>query len=338
MPGRPRLVRLFLALCAALSGASGGACTAPNPGFMRDVAANVRDASSEPSGTDLGAGGSGAGGSTPGPGLDAEILADSAAPDAAPRPDATPDAVTDAAPDKTETTPDAVTDAAPDTTETALAAGLLAHWAFDQPPAAGSTSLADSFGNTATLRGPISWPADHPRGVNAGLSLAFNGGNCYVDLALAPSQRPTSTGAKSVALWFKGTDPGPDTRTLIALFNQSKVFDVGLQLGVGATKIQGWAFGRASRPLSSTTATPRNAWHHVVYTYGGGTHVLYVDGVESSRSTVWIAKDGVLDVVKLGTWDESSEPSYFQGLMSDVRIYDHPLGTTEIRSLAGLPP
>jgi hypothetical protein len=275
--------------------------------------------------------------------LDAEMVADSAHPDdvSTKSEAATPGA--DAATATTDTasaTTDAgttTTDAAIPTTDAATAGGLLARWAFDQSPAGGSTTLVDAFGNTASLKGPISWSNEHPPSFNAGQSLAFNGGTSYVVLNLAPSQRPTSTGPLSVAFWFNGTDPGPDTRTLIALYNQSRAPDVGLQLGVGATKIEGWPFGRSYRPLSMTTATPRNAWHHVAYTFDNGTHLLYVDGLESSRST-WAGKAGVLDTVRLGTYDETSEPAFYQGLLSDVRLYDRPLGAAEIRALAGLPP
>jgi hypothetical protein len=277
------------------------------------------------------------------PALDAEIVADSAHPDdVSPKIDVvTPgaDAATPTADAATPTTDAATptTDAATPPTDAATAVGLLAGWAFDQPPAMGSTTLVDSFGNTASLKGSITWANDHPPSFSAGQSLLFNGAASYVVLTLAASQRPTSTAPKTVALWFKGTDPGPETRTLIALSNQSGASDVGLELGVGATKIEGWPFGRSFRPLSMTTPTPRNVWHHVAYTFDGGTHLLYVDGLECSRST-WAAKAGVLDTVKLGTSDDASVPAFFQGLLCDVRIYGRPLGAAEIRALAGLPP
>jgi hypothetical protein len=342
VPVRRRPLRLLLSWWA-LSGAFGSACRAANPRFEPVAGVKVGDAGAGPNAPDLGPNAPLEDGAPSRPPLDAAMVADSVHLDdvstrievATPSADAAP-ATTDAA---TATT-DAGTppkDAATSTTDAALAAGLLAHWGFDQSPAGGSTTLVDPFGNTASLKGPITWSDDHPPSFNAGQSLAFNGGTSYVVLTLAPSQRPTSTGPLSVALWFKGTDPGPDTRTLIALYNQSRAPDVGLQLGVGATKIEGWPFGRSYRPLSMTTPTPRNVWHHVAYTFDNGTHLLYVDGLESSRST-WAGKAGVLDTVRLGTYDETSEPAFYLGLLSDVRLYDHPLGAAEVRALAGLPP
>jgi hypothetical protein len=340
VPVRPQRLLALVSLWA-LAGASGTACTAANPDFAPATGVKAGEAGAEPNAPDLGS----------------EMVVDSAPPDdvntkidavtpgadaatpttdaAAPTMDATTPTMDAAAPTMDATTP--TTDGATPTMDAPTAAGLLAGWAFNQPPAMGSTTLVDSFGNTASLKGSITWANDHPPSVGAGQSLLFNGAASYVVLTLAASQRPTSTAPKTVALWFKGTDPGPDTRTLIALSNQNKASDVGLELGVGATKIEGWPFGRSYRPLSMTTPTPRNVWHHVAYTFDGGTHLLYVDGLECARST-WAAKAGVLDTVKLGTSDDASVPAFFQGLLCDVRIYGRPLGAAEIRGLAGLPP
>lgn len=236
----------------------------------------------------------------------------------------------------TSDAPPASTDAATATPDSASTAELLAAWAFDQPPAAGST-LVDRFGNTAALRGAMTWADDRPPGVTTGQSLSFLGGNGHVDVTFAPSQQPTSTGPKTVAFWFKSTDSGTTLHTLIALYNQNKQADVGLQLGIGATKIEGWPYGRSFRNLSITTPTPRD-WHHIAYTFAAGTHLLYVDGVERDSSTTWVPKPGNLDVVKLGTWDETGSPSFYVGLIRDLRIYSDALGIAEIRSLAGLSP
>jgi hypothetical protein len=85
--------------------------------------------------------------------------------------------------------------------------------------------------------------------------------------------------------------------------------------------------------------TSRNEWHHVVLTSEAGLYLLYVDGVERARSTTWgdNAKAGILDVVKLGTYDQLIETSFYNGLLSDLHIYGRTLSPADIRTLAGLP-
>ena len=335
VPGRPRRDRLLLFLCA-LVGASGSACTAPNLAFEPGADTRAPDAGIGPSSADLRADQPRDGGPVPElPVADAQVLADAAAPDVGPATDVALPATDVALPATDVALP--ATDVALPATDTPRAA-LLAHWALDQPPPAGSTSLIDPFGNTASLKGPITWPADYPPGTTPGRSLALNGGTSYVDVTLARSQQPTSTGAKTVALWFKGTDPTTTLRTMIALYNQGQQADVGLQLGVGETKIEGWPFGRSFRYLSTVIATPKGVWHHVAYTSSEGRHVLYIDGVETDSSTTWTVKPGVLDVMKLGTWNETRETAFFQGLMRDVRLYSEALSPAQVRSLAGLSP
>ena len=118
---------------------------------------------------------------------------------------------------------------------------------------------------------------------------------------------------------------------------RSKTTNVGLQIGIGENKIEAWPYGLTFRNLSHTTPTPRS-WHHVVYTFTPGVNTLYVDGVEVARSTTWAPSVGTLDVIRLGTTDETATPgNFYLGYMRELRIYDQTLGPAEIRALAGLP-
>ena len=80
-----------------------------------------------------------------------------------------------------------------------------------------------------------------------------------------------------------------------------------------------------------STAAPPVGWHHVVYTFDGTTHHLYVDGSESHTSTV-APDQGVVTAARLATFHKNDE--FFRGSLDDVRIYDRPLDVAEIRLLA----
>lgn len=192
------------------------------------------------------------------------------------------------------------------------------------------------MGNAAVLRGSTTWDDDRPSNAT-GPSLYFPGGGGYVAVTMALGRQLASTGPKTIAFWCKSTDPDTPTRTLIAMYNQNKATSVGLQIGIGETKIEAWPYGLTFRNLSHTTPTPRS-WHHVVYTFTAGMHTLYVDGDDVARSTTWAPRAGTLDVIRLGTTDETATPgNFYLGYLRDLRIYEQALSPAEIRALAGVP-
>jgi hypothetical protein len=210
--------------------------------------------------------------------------------------------------------------------------GLVAIWPFDQQPA--GTVITDRFNNSATLHGTITWVNDVPFATGVERSIHFDGTSAYLDLAIAANLRPTSEGPKTLALWFKSTSTTPTERTMIALFNSAQRLDVGIQLGFNGARLAAWRYGRNADEILGATVPA--GWHHAAYTYASGVHLLYLDGVQTAMT---VGKDpvaGTLDAAKLGTYDQNSEPTKYQGMMSDVRVYNRALTAAEVRSLAGL--
>jgi hypothetical protein len=320
-----RSAQVVLASCLVV-GASAGTigCHAPNPGY-RVQPAELTDARPEAPGSTA----DGAGGATS-QSSDANTAVDASPDPGVPADAGAPlDMLIDLAVPASDG-PAPVRDAS----DTAPASGLLAAWAFDQPPAGGAKSIGDAFGNTATLRGSASWGSDRPAGATGAQSLAFAGGDSYVELSFPQGKQPTSTGDKTVAFWCKSTDPGTTTRTLIALYDRGKTDFVGLQIGIGEHKIEAWPYGLTFKNLTFTTATPRD-WHHVAYTFSAGKHSLLVDGAVVDTSTTWVPQPGVLDIARLGTTDETATPAnFYLGFMRDVRIYSRALSPAEVQSLS----
>jgi hypothetical protein len=82
-------------------------------------------------------------------------------------------------------------------------------------------------------------------------------------------------------------------------------------------------------------AAPPLGWHHIVYTYDGNTHVLYVDGAMAATSMIpsevgpSASPDGRCRIGRSSSGVEDA----FRGWIDDVRIYKRPLNAAEVKSL-----
>ena len=70
-------------------------------------------------------------------------------------------------------------------------------------------------------------------------------------------------------------------------------------------------------------------WHRIVYTWGGGERVLYLDGAQVARSAPGrgLPRLGHEFLVGAGAWGMSPA----QGLIDEVAIYDRPLDADQVR-------
>ena len=89
-------------------------------------------------------------------------------------------------------------------------------------------------------------------------------------------------------------------------------------------------------PLESESIITDGQWHHIGLVYNRDTFKrhLYVDGVEVAKDTDyvgWTSWDGGL---YFGAGRGLDPPSFFFGLIDDVRIYDMALSAEEIEELA----
>jgi hypothetical protein len=83
-------------------------------------------------------------------------------------------------------------------------------------------------------------------------------------------------------------------------------------------------------------AAPPIGWHHVVYTYDGNTHALYLDGGMPVTSMMAPEKGAVTDPVdgrcRIARSSSGVADSY-RGILDDVRVYNRALSAAEVRSL-----
>lgn len=92
-----------------------------------------------------------------------------------------------------------------------------------------------------------------------------------------------------------------------------------------------------SRPTYTVSVPdPTNEWQHYVLTYKGNTVSVFQNGVHiDSRDR--IIKFDPSRPFAIGRWTSSYDSYYLNGMLNDVRIYDHALSEKEIYNLANGP-
>lgn len=140
-------------------------------------------------------------------------------------------------------------------------------------------------------------------------------------------------GGITVELWCK---PDIGKQTDRWMLNTVGPSDTGYRLGLGDGKIV-WQVPKTSwsHSLAAKHAAVPGQWSHVAATYDGETMRLFVDGREEGalRRGGPIAPSG--GQLCIGSYGPGNTRAFFQGVLDDVRIWDRPLTTDEIRRHAG---
>ncbi len=224
----------------------------------------------------------------------------------------------------------AIPDAAPEVTDAAIGgpfvAGLVGYWAFDEGMGTTTADLSGS-GNDGVMTGV---PAFVAGGFPAAkfknpFALMLNGKPDLVTVGI--NRLPTIDQPKSVSLWFNyPVMPATGNRTMFSL--TSKAETCGIQLGTRAANLTVSLWG--GTVLVSTPA-PAPGWHHMVYTWDGTTHSLYLDGA-APVTGLTPPQICTATAAIIGDYDGGNE--YFVGQLDDVRVWaDRVLTPAEVASL-----
>ena len=191
--------------------------------------------------------------------------------------------------------------------------GLVAAYSFDD---GAGTTLADASGNghSGTISG-ATWAAGR-----TGTALSFNGSSAAVDLG---SLGTFYQSGFTLEAWVKKQDATRKDTAVVGSWNGSgPMLWVDHQVG----HYQLTLGGSFSGYLDSGHTPVGGQWQHVAATYDGTTARYYIDGTEvASRAA---ASVGTSDVWRIGAYG-ASLAGFFDGLIDDVRIYNHALTTAE---------
>lgn len=233
--------------------------------------------------------------------------------------------------------------------------GLVAHFDFEE--GAGTSTSSQVGGWTGPFSGDPQWIdsglAPVPSGTSA--ALAFDGDGDWI---ISDFAGIGGNGDRSVSFWVSSTNntqntgivawgnsAAPNGRKWHVRFNNNPVN--GPQ-GAVRTEIQG-SFEIDGSPLTN------GEWHHIVSIYsaggqfGSGQVSHYVDGVFVSDGDTNTGGDSVLvNTLTSSTVDGTTYPvmlggrhqgslASFDGIIDEVRIYDHALSESEVLSLYQIP-
>jgi hypothetical protein len=219
--------------------------------------------------------------------------------------------------------------------------GLVGYWRFDEGAGGSGALVKDSSrqGNHGTLRnsngtGYVANPT-HTGSFFNPYALDFDGLNDFVDLG-TPSSLNLATSANSVtvAVWLN-LSTTPAARTGIVSFGDSNGAYWAATLGdtdSGSRQFTYYFDSNGNAGSHANTAIPIGEWHHVALTRSvGGAVAFYYDGA-ADGTTSGTASSPATGTKTIGTRLEG--PTYFPGILDDVRVYNRVLSAGEVRTLA----
>lgn len=211
---------------------------------------------------------------------------------------------------------------------TTARADLVAHWTANGTP-------NDSSGNGH--HGNLINGTGYGAGV-VGQAFLFDGVDDYVTVAGNLALQPSTI---SVAMWINAT-PANGLRLVTDSSHGGSggVNQAGWALQLNAANQLDFVYGNGSvfPSVVSTTTVADDTFHHLVAILNGTSMQIYVDGALDATATYsGIPSPSTANSgnIRLGDHYQFSRP--LEGLLDDVRIYDHALSQSEISALASIP-
>ena len=189
-------------------------------------------------------------------------------------------------------------------------------------------------GNHGTWSGTEGY-ADGPQGRAA---ASFDGSADYIDCG--DQDVFDLTTAISISAWIKkeGNSTGVSTSGTIVgkELDSSKgyVLEIGDSDNANPNQFRWYKFGLSDASHTSFASVADNVWAHIVAVYDGANSFIYSDGeLESSEAATGSITTNT-DALRIGHAKLSGgKDNYFNGRISDVRLYNVALTDDEVRSL-----
>lgn len=217
--------------------------------------------------------------------------------------------------------------------------GLVLRLPLDE--SSGTTvSDASGTGNNGTLNGNPVWSPS--AGKIAG-ALALDGTGDRV--TIPDSATLDGSTQLSVSCWVYLTDT--TARALVVKrtsLNVNESYTVSIAAGGKPQMDVGKYVAASTNRLTGTTALTLNAWHHVAFVFDGTLAAtdkriqLYIDGFSDKfqPTTVASVPRNAASVLRVGGYD--TDPSAFNGMLDEVRIYNRALTVPEVLDLSQAAP
>jgi hypothetical protein len=213
-------------------------------------------------------------------------------------------------------------------------AGLISSWNLngDYLDASGNGHNGTGFGSSLPNF------VDDNSGSGNGLSASFNNSN-YIALNQSFSG-VESLPELTASAWFKTTATGDNFSNWALLdFDRSEFFNMFVT-GDGKIGFSTRSGSGINDMFSSMSGLNDGNWHHVAVTYGATAGKnIYVDGnLDSSIASLGaigtsVTRFGFIgDGSEAATFNAGRNKKYYDGLISEVKIWDNALNAEEVRT------
>jgi len=162
---------------------------------------------------------------------------------------------------------------------------------------------------------------------------SFNGQGDYIAVPFHPSYGFQATGMFTLAAWVKPALRPGLAQSIIVKAPPGYAYEWGLIVDQQGHFASGW---ERNHVVQSKAPVESDKWSHVAVTYDDGNWILYVNGTDEARATDRhiTPTEGGLAIGRKGECTTLTD--FFQGQISDVRIYKRALAAEAISGLASV--
>ncbi len=204
--------------------------------------------------------------------------------------------------------------------------GITGQWTFDN-------TLNDSVGgHNATV---TTGTASYTTGKVGSAALSLNG-STSLDISY-----PTDFNGYAVSLWVKPNSAATN-QVIVDRRSSSYAGTLGeIRINADGKFEHLLTVGGALKTITGSTIVQSGTWYHVAVTAkSDGVMHLYVNGVEEGTpinlvGNLWVEGDKFHVGGPEPSGGGSQAGGYFNGLVDDLQIYEHPLTQSEIVNIAG---
>ncbi len=202
--------------------------------------------------------------------------------------------------------------------------GLIGYWPFN-----GNANDESGIGNNGTVNGATLCP---DRFGNSNSAYSFDGSSSI----LLPNSLMSNMPNGCFSGWFKLNNL-PTTGNSYAIFDKTQTdvindFQIVITDSAKLRLMMNDVYNIGGSTIKSNYIFSTNIWYNILISWTGDTAKLYINNL---LDKVLINSNGFLptsaNLVHIGVVDNGS--AHFNGLIDDIRIYDHALNQTEITSL-----
>lgn len=144
----------------------------------------------------------------------------------------------------------------------------------------------------------------------------------------------TGNSPRTISLWFKTAEPtGSQYMLSWGEADPNKACGIGTFDNLIEPKYFGFSSFDNDIFVTNPVELYNNAWHHIAFTYDGSVMNLFIDGLLRATKQVSTPLNTSNSNLLFGRWIHPTFPSYYNGGLDEVRIYNRALSSEEIEQI-----